>query len=97
MANAGAADKCVGMTAALRGGCAFPPRDPRVPDAERHSSCRSAEPGPYQAPAFVTAPALQRTTPQVRRAALRPRHELLSNGVMETTSVCRLRPSCIPT
>src|SRR5258707_8110092 len=37
---------------------------PRVPDAVRHSSCRSAEPGPYQAPAPVTAPALQRTTPQ---------------------------------
>jgi hypothetical protein len=33
----------------------------RVPGAVRHSSCRSAEPGPYQAPAFVTAPALQRT------------------------------------
>src|SRR4029077_12710322 len=36
----------------------------RVPDAVRHSSCRSAEPGPYQAPAFVTAPALQRTAPR---------------------------------
>src|SRR5258707_12321891 len=33
----------------------------RVPDAVRHSSCRSAEPGPYQAQVFVTAPALQRT------------------------------------
>src|ERR1700709_2306432 len=47
----------------------------RVPDAVRHSSCRSAEPGPYQAQAFVTAPALQRTAPQVLRAALRPGHE----------------------
>src|ERR1700712_2862769 len=27
----------------------------------RHSSCRFAEPGPYQRPEFVTAPALQRT------------------------------------
>jgi FkbM family methyltransferase len=35
----------------------------RVPDAVRHSSCRSAEPGPYQTPESVTAPALQRTTP----------------------------------
>src|SRR3954468_555892 len=44
----------------------------RVPDAVRHSSCRSAEPGPYQTPAFVTAPALQRTATQELRAALRP-------------------------
>src|SRR3954452_4396442 len=29
----------------------------RVPDAMRHSSCRFAEPGPYQAPVFGTAPA----------------------------------------
>jgi hypothetical protein len=35
----------------------------RVPDAVRHSSCRSAEPGPHQELRFVTAPALQRTTP----------------------------------
>src|SRR3954469_7447362 len=34
-----------------------------------------AEPGPYQAPAFVTAPALQRTASQVLRAALRPGNE----------------------
>src|SRR4051794_38183796 len=47
----------------------------RVPDAVRHSSCRSAEPGPYQTPAFVTAPALQRTASQVLRAALRPGHK----------------------
>ena len=33
----------------------------RVPDAVRRSSRRSAEPGPYRAPTFVTAPALQRT------------------------------------
>jgi len=32
-----------------------------VPDAVRHSSCRSIEPGPYQTPAFVTALALQPT------------------------------------
>jgi hypothetical protein len=36
----------------------------RVPDAVRHSSCRSAEPGPYQTLSFVTAPALQRTKPR---------------------------------
>ena len=48
---------------------------PRVPDAVRHSSCRSAEPGPYHAPVFVTAPAQQRTATQVLRAALRPGHE----------------------
>src|SRR6201747_155277 len=50
----------------------------------RHSSCRSAEPGPYQTPALVTAPVLQRTTPR-RGGALRcvrgtaeylPRHHL---------------------
>src|SRR4051812_4481014 len=46
----------------------------RVPDAVRHSSCRSAEPGPYQTPATVTAPALQRTASQLLRAALRPGH-----------------------
>src|SRR5947199_3919067 len=40
----------------------------------RHSSCRFAEPGPYQTAAFVTAPALQRTAPQELRAALRPGH-----------------------
>ena len=44
----------------------------RVPDAVRHSSCRSAEPGPYQTPEFATAPAQQRTATQVLRAALRP-------------------------
>jgi hypothetical protein len=47
----------------------------RVPDAERHSSCRSAEPRPYQTPEFVTAPALQGTATQLLRAALRPGHE----------------------
>jgi hypothetical protein len=36
-----------------------------------------AEPGPYQAPAFVTAPALQRTASQELRAALRPGREPL--------------------
>jgi len=36
------------------------------------SSCRSAEPGPYQTPAFVTAPALQRTASQGLRAVPRP-------------------------
>src|SRR5437763_14733449 len=51
-------------------------RQRRVPDAVRHSSCRSAEPGPYQAPVFVTAPALQRTASQGLRAALRPGHAL---------------------
>src|SRR6185295_13007847 len=48
----------------------------RVPDAVRHSSCRSAEPGPYQTPEFATAPALQRTAPQELRAALRPGHDI---------------------
>src|SRR4051794_37045860 len=33
----------------------------RVPDAVRHSSCRSAEPGPYRTPVLGAAPALQRT------------------------------------
>src|SRR3954465_14028851 len=33
----------------------------RVPGAMQRSSRCFAEPGPYQAPAFVTAPALQRT------------------------------------
>src|SRR3954453_18776216 len=46
----------------------------RVPGAMRHSSCRFAEPGPYQTPAFVTAPVLQRTASQELRAALRPGH-----------------------
>src|SRR5438309_7115293 len=54
----------------------------RVPDALRHSSCRCAEPGPYQTPACVTAPALQRTAPQVLRAALRPGHREL--GLVST-------------
>src|SRR3954463_13799152 len=39
----------------------------RVPGAMRHSSCRFAEPGPYQAPAFVTVPVLRSIMP--RRAA----------------------------
>src|SRR5947209_20092783 len=47
----------------------------RVPDALQRSSRCCAEPGPYQAPAFVTAPALQRTASQGLRAALRPGHE----------------------
>jgi hypothetical protein len=41
---------------------------------QRSSRC-FAEPGPYQAPASVTAPALQRTAPQGLRAALRPGHQ----------------------
>src|SRR5436305_3236683 len=36
----------------------------RVPDALQRSSRCCAEPGPYQTPACVTAPALQRTAPQ---------------------------------
>src|SRR5947209_682303 len=44
----------------------------RVPDAVRHSSCRSAEPGPYQAPAFVTIPVLRSSASQGLRAASRP-------------------------
>src|SRR3978361_1498719 len=35
----------------------------------------TAEPGPYQTPAFVAAPALQRTASQELRAALRPGHD----------------------
>src|SRR4051812_40935903 len=82
MANAGAGDKCVGATAAMRAS--------RVPDAVRHPSCRSAEPGPYHTPEFVTAPALQRTASQVLRhsatktrvnalMALRPEHDAIRN------------------
>ena len=41
---------------------------------QRSSRC-FAEPGPYQATAFVTAPALQRTASQELRAALRPGNE----------------------
>jgi len=47
----------------------------RVPDALQRSSRCCAEPGPYQTPRFVTAPALQRTAPQVLRAALRTGNE----------------------
>ena len=64
----------------------------RVPDAVRHSSCRSAEPGPYRAPALVTAPALQRTTPRRAARALRPgnasnppREKLHQTAVRQTT------------
>src|SRR4051794_1426410 len=46
----------------------------RVPDAVQRSS-RCSEPGPYHAPTFVTAPALQRTATQGLRAALRPGQE----------------------
>jgi hypothetical protein len=54
----------------------------RVPDAVRHSSCRSAEPGPYQTQQSLTAPALQRHSASktrvnalmAKRAALRPGH-----------------------
>src|SRR4051794_19077775 len=55
----------------------FDQTNPRVPDAVRHSSCRSAEPGSYQTLEFVTAPALQRTATQVLRAALRPGHKVI--------------------
>ena len=51
---------------------------PRVPGATQRAAVAKrcfAEPEPYQAPAFVTAPALQRTTREERRAALRPGHE----------------------
>src|SRR4051794_28710817 len=44
----------------------------RVPGAMQRSSRCFAEPGPYQTPALVTAPAQQRTASQVLRAALRP-------------------------
>src|ERR1041385_4598132 len=47
-----------------------PNHRPRVPDALQRSSRCCAEPGPYQTPAFVTAPALQRPTPR-RGGALR--------------------------
>jgi hypothetical protein len=39
---------------------ALPAGEHRVPDAARHFSRCFAEPGPYQALVFVTAPALQR-------------------------------------
>src|SRR3954451_21463424 len=45
----------------------------RVPDAVRHSLCRSAEPGPYQTPAPVAAPALQRTASRRAIAASKTR------------------------
>src|SRR3954462_7087692 len=53
----------------------------RVPDAVRHSSCRSAEPGAYQTPEFGTAPALQCTAAQVLRAALRPGRANPANSI----------------
>src|SRR4051794_35792161 len=43
--------------------------DERVPDALQRSSRCCAEPGPYQALALVTAPALQRIASQELRAA----------------------------
>src|SRR5436309_324140 len=43
---------------------------------QRSSRC-FAEPGPYQTPALITAPALQRTVSPELRAALRPGHEVL--------------------
>ena len=45
-------DKCAGAYGLSSG-------KKRVPDAVRHSSCRSAEPGPYRTPAFVTIPVLR--------------------------------------
>src|ERR1700712_1498747 len=61
----------------------------RVPDAVRHSSCRSAEPGPYQTPAPVTAPALQRTASQGLRAALRPGNDVrvLNNPLLFESTI----------
>src|SRR3954466_8808857 len=50
---------------------ASPDRRARVPDAVRHPLCRSAEPGPYEAPACVTVPALRSS---VKNAAARPGH-----------------------
>src|SRR4051794_27942380 len=47
-----------------------------------------AEPGPHQTPNFVTAPALQRATPEGRRAALRP-----GNGELFRSSTLNLASS----
>ena len=41
--------------------CEFDDLHVPCPGAMRHSSCRFAEPGPYQTPVLCTAPALQRT------------------------------------
>ena len=52
----------------------------RVPGAMQRVALAKrcfAEPGPCQAAVFGTAPALQRTVPQVLRAALRPGHMAL--------------------
>jgi hypothetical protein len=54
----------------------------RVPGAMQRVALAKrcfAEPGPYQAPAFCTAPALQRTASQGLRAALRPGHAYAGN------------------
>jgi hypothetical protein len=44
----------------------------RVPDAVRHSSCRSAEPGPSRTPALGSVPVLRSSASQELRAASRP-------------------------
>src|SRR3954464_1337733 len=49
----------------------------RVPDAVRHSSCRSAEQGPYQTPESVTVPVL-RSSAKRRCIAPRTRSQLPS-------------------
>ncbi|WP_041801257.1 YncE family protein [Rhodopseudomonas palustris] len=51
-----------------------------VSRARRSAKRCSADPGPFQALRSVTAPALQRTTPQERRAALRPGHDCIAEG-----------------
>ena len=61
---------------------------------QRSSRC-FAEPGPYQSPAFETAPALQRTASQELRAALRPGHESGKIAVHELVNVY-LSPSFNP-
>jgi hypothetical protein len=53
----------------------------RVPDAVQRSSRCSAEPGPYQTPPLVTAPALQRTASRrATRLTLRQGHALHEFG-----------------
>jgi hypothetical protein len=51
-----------------------------------------AEPGPYQAPVFATAPALQRTAPQVLRAAPRPGHKTLMTQAKKIFRIPYPRP-----
>src|SRR3954463_1534308 len=54
----------------------------RVPSSGTHALCLSAEPGPYQAPAFVTVPALRSG---MKNAAARPGH----GGLLRSATLMR--------